>query len=336
MRVLVLGGTAFLSRAVAARARDRGHEVTCAARGVSGEPPPGVRFVRVDRAVADGLAPLAGEGFDAVVDVARQSVSQVRAALAALGPRAGHWTYVSSRSVYADKATPGQSAATAPLLDPAPADADEDDPAEYGRLKVAAERAVLDALGDRAFMVRPGLIVGAGDPSDRYGYWPARMARGGEVLCPGEPAATTQIIDVEDLAAWMVLAVEERLTGVFDATSEPTPMGDVLGRTAAVCGHDAVLTWVTEAFLLGEGVEPWMGRRSLPLWLPRAASGGFGSWDVGASIGAGLRLRPIEATAAATLAWERRLGLGRPRSAGLTTADEAELLTRWHASPRPA
>ncbi|HEX4627751.1 MAG TPA: NAD-dependent epimerase/dehydratase family protein, partial [Gemmatimonadales bacterium] len=134
MRLLVLGGTVFLSRAVAAHARDRGHDVTCVARGISGQPPDGVRFARLDRASPHALAPIAGVEFDAVVDVARQSVSQVRAAVHALGARAEHWTYVSSRSVYGEKITPGQDA-TAMLVDAADDSLDEDDPVNYGNLK---------------------------------------------------------------------------------------------------------------------------------------------------------------------------------------------------------
>jgi nucleoside-diphosphate-sugar epimerase len=328
--LLVLGGTVFLSRAVALSARDRGHDVTCVARGVSGEPPDGVRFVRIDRAVPDALAPLATEQFDAVVDVARQSVTQVRAAVHALGARAAHWTYVSSRSAYAEKATPGSNA-TAQLVDAADGSLDEDDPANYGNLKVAAERCVVDALGEKAFICRPGLVVGAGDVSDRYGYWPARMARGGEVLCPGDPSKHVQWVDVVDLAAWIVLAAEQRLVGVYDATCAPTPMGELLAGTAAGSGTSPQFTWVGNEFLLGRAVEPWMGPRSLPLWLPRAEYAGYASWDVSRSLASGLRIRPIEQTAADALAWERQLGLDRPRQAGLTAGEETSLLREWRA-----
>jgi nucleoside-diphosphate-sugar epimerase len=328
VRLLVLGGTVFLSRAVAVHARDRGHDVTCAARGVSGEPPDGVRFVRLDRAAPDALAPLAGMEFDAVVDVARQSVRQVRAAAHALGPRTAHWTYVSSRSVYAEKATPGQDASAA-LVDAADDSFDEADPVNYGHLKVAAERCILDAVGEKAFIPRPGLVVGAGDVSDRYGYWAARMARGGEVLCPGDPSTYVQWVDVVDLAAWIVLAAEQRLVGVYDATCAPSPMGELLDGTASGCGYSPEFTWVANDFLLGHGVEPWMGPRSLPLWLPEPEYAGYASWDVSASLAAGLTTRPIEQTAADALAWERELGLDRPRQAGITVEEETSLLRDW-------
>lgn len=330
MKVLILGGTVFLSRAVAVHARDRGHEVTCAARGLSGAPPDGVRFVRIDRALPDGLAPLTGLQFDAVIDVARQSVTQVRAAVRALGQRAAHWTYVSSRSVYAEKATPGQTA-TAALVDAAGDAADEDDPANYGELKVAAERCVLDALADRAFIPRPGLIVGDGDVSDRYGYWPARMSRGGEVLCPGDPDTPVQWIDVADLAAWIVLAAEQRLVGVYDATCAPAPMGELLARSASASPISPALTWAANQFLVDRGVNEWMGPRSLPLWLPDPEYAGYGCWDVSASLADGLTIRPIERTAVDALAWERRLGLDRQRKAGITAEEETSLLSQWSA-----
>jgi 2'-hydroxyisoflavone reductase len=330
MRVLVIGGTVFLSRAVAVHARDRGHDVTCAARGVSGQPPDGVRFVSIDRALPDGLAPLAGHQFDAVVDVARQSVTQVIAALHALGQGAAHWTYVSTRSVYAEKATPGQTV-TATLVDAADDSTDEVDPGNYGHLKVAAERRVLDALGEKAFIPRPGLIVGAGDVSDRYGYWPARMSRGGEVLCPGDPDTRVQWIDVGDLAAWIVHAAEQRLVGVYDATCAPTPMGELLTRTASASESSPALTWIANQFLVDRGVNAWMGPRSLPLWLPDPAYAGYGCWDVSASLADGLTIRPLEQTAADTLAWERRCGLDRPRKAGVTADEETSLLREWSA-----
>jgi nucleoside-diphosphate-sugar epimerase len=332
VKVLILGGTVFLSRAVAVHARDRGHEVACAARGVSGAPPDGVRFVRIDRSLPDGLAPLAGLQFDAVVDIARQSVTQVRAAVHALGEHAAHWTYVSSRSVYAEKATPGQTA-TATVVDAADDATDEDDPTNYGRLKVAAERCVLDALADRAFVPRPGLIVGEGDVSDRYGYWPARMSRGGDVLCPGDPNTRVQWIDVADLATWIIHAAEQHLVGVYDATCAPAPMSELLARTASAVGSPTELTWVTNQFLVDRGVNEWMGPRSLPLWLSDPEYAGYGCWDVSASLAHGLTIRPIEQTAADALAWERRLGLGRQRKAGITTEEETSLLSQWSALP---
>ena len=334
MRILVLGGTVFLSRAVALRALERGNDVTCVARGVSGSPPEGVRFVRVDRADPDALEPLHDERFDAVVDVTTQAVTQVRSALRALGAHVPHWTYVSSRSVYADESTPGQRATTSPRLNAAPIDANESDPSNYGGLKVAAEDAVLAAVEERAFIVRPGLVVGYGDRSDRYGYWPARMSLGGAIVCPGDPQAMVQLIDVEDLTAWIVMAAEERIVGTFDATCAPTPMGEVLARTASACSDSTDLVWLDNEFLLAHAVEPWAGPRSLPLWAPGPQYAGFGSHDVTPALEAGLTIRAMEATARASLEWERQLGLDRQRVAGLSRDDERALLAAAQTTPR--
>lgn len=333
MRLLVLGGTVFLSQAVAADAVRRGHRVVCAARGASGRVPDGASLVRIDRDGGDAaLEPLAGEDFDAVVDVAPADPGWVRAALRVLGPRVAHWTFVSSMSVYADSATPGQDASTAALLPPVDERPAELTPASYGGVKVASERAVAELFDGPAFVVRPGLIVGSGDPSDRYGYWPARFARGGAILVPEPLDAPAQLVDVLDLATWIVDAAERRLTGTFDAVCQPMPLVEMLARTAAGVGappHELVA--VSPSFLDEHGVRPWSGPRSLPLWLPADTHAGFMAHDVSASLGAGLSPRPVEESAAAALATERALGLDRERAAGLTPAEEAELL----AAARP-
>jgi nucleoside-diphosphate-sugar epimerase len=327
MRLLVLGGTVFLSKAVAAEAVRRGHTVVCAARGKSGQVPDGASLVRLDR--DDGTAayaPLAGESFDAVVDVATMDPGWVRDALTVLGARAGHWTFVSTMNVYADHSTPGQNASTAPLLPPVPRRPAELTPDMYGGAKVASEQAVAELFNGPSFIVRPGLIVGDGDPTDRYGYWPARLSRGGAVLVPEPLDAPVQLVDVADLAAWIVDAASQRLVGVFDAISRPLPFGEMLARTAA--GVDAPayeLVPVSPSWLAERGVRPWSGPRSLPLWLPSEYAG-LMTQEVSASLTAGLRTRPLAQTAAAALAHERALGLDRERQAGLSAAEEAELL----------
>ncbi|WP_020575458.1 NAD-dependent epimerase/dehydratase family protein [Actinopolymorpha alba] len=329
MRILVLGGTIFLSKAVAAEAVARGHEVTCAARGSSGEPPAGASFVRVDRDDPEGLTALAGQSFDAVFDVARQP-TQVRRALAAFAAGSVHWTFVSTMNVYADDSTPGQHGDTAILREALPADADEDDAENYGAAKVACENAVADAVGDRAFVVRAGLIVGPGDPSDRFTYWPVRLARGGEVAAPGAPEDSVQFVDVRDLANWIVDAAETRLTGTYDATYPPRSRGEILTRIgAAVGGQQPALTWVDQEFLTAEKVNPWSGPRSVPLWLPLPEYAGFMTRDVSPAQAAGLSARPLEETARDTLAWVRSSGRDALRC-GLTAAEETELLAAWH------
>jgi nucleoside-diphosphate-sugar epimerase len=328
MRILVLGGTVFVSYTVAAEALRRGHEVVCAARGTSGKVPDGAKLVVVDRDDPDGLAPLAGERFDAVVDVAKISHPWVVRALDALAGTAAHWTFVSSVSAYADETTIGQDA-TAALLEPLESELKEGeeltDPHIYGSIKVASENAVRSRVGDRAFVVRPGLITGTGDPTDRFGYWPARMHRGGRVLVP-DTDLSSQIIDVRDLATWIVDAAENRLTGNYDAISVPAPLPEILTEIAAAVGADDLeLVRATPEALEAAKVNSWSGPRSLPLWLPPSWAG-LASHDPTASLNAGLHIRPLADAARAALDHERTLGLDRDRKSGLTPTEETEIL----------
>ncbi|MEU4448317.1 NAD-dependent epimerase/dehydratase family protein [Actinosynnema sp. NPDC050801] len=319
MRILVLGGTVFLSRATAAEAVRRGHEVVCAARGESGQVPEGATLVAVDRDV--DLGPLEGEHFDAVVDVAKMSVTWVRRALGSV--TADHWTFVSSCSVYADHSVPGTTATLAPLEDDPGAPMSPD---RYGAVKVASEHAVLDAVGDRAFIVRAGLITGPGDPSDRFGYWPNRLSRGGRVAVPDATDQPAQHVDVRDLAAWIVDAAERRTTGTYDAIGPANPLSLVLGEIAgAVAPQGTALVRIPEPVLKRHEVEPWTGPRSLPLWLPPTHRAMM-LRDAGPALAAGLRVRPTAETAVDALAYERALGPDRDRRAGLPPDVEDALL----------
>jgi nucleoside-diphosphate-sugar epimerase len=327
MRLLVLGGTVFLGRAVARHAVEAGHDVTCAARGVSGAVPEGVRLVRVDRDRPGDLSTLEGQQFDAVVDVARRP-SHVRRALAELGDRVGHWTFVSTCSVYADHATPGQRAESAPLLAAALPGVDDADGEQYGQCKVAAEEAVVSA-GVPAFVCRAGLIVGPEDPSGRFDYWVARLARGGEVLAPGRPDDQVQWVDVRDLAGWLVLAGETGLTGTYDGIGAPLPRSQFLDGVAEGVGVTPTLTWVDQDFLAEHGVQPWTGERSLPMWLPLPDYAGFMTRDVSPALLTGLLTRPLIDTARDTLEWLRTRP-DRMLRVGLDPSDEASVLRTWH------
>ncbi len=327
MRVLVLGGSVFLSKAVAQEAVRSGHEVTCACRGTSGSVPEGARLVAWDRDL-----PVPAElwaGFDAVVDVARHP-SRVRSAVAAF-PEA-HWVFVSSISVYSDEATPGGRPDNLPLHQPIFTDDDPMSGADvYGAMKVGCEQAV-QAGASSATVVRPGLIVGPGDPSGRYTYWPWRLSEAGEgVLAPGSPDDLVQIIDVRDLASWLVRCAEERHHGVYDATGPATRLADVLSATAAGVGCSPELVWVDQEFLLARDVAPWSGDRSVPLWLPRPDYDGMMNHDLDPTFAAGLVTRSIEDTARDTLAWMRS-GADVQRT-GLSLQEEAELLTAWSSGP---
>ncbi|GIH20351.1 NAD-dependent epimerase/dehydratase family protein [Rugosimonospora africana] len=331
MKLLVLGGTGFLGRVVAAHAVAAGHRVTCAARGVTGDVPPGATLVRVDRDDPDGLAALDGLTFDSVIDIASKP-SRVRRAVEALRGRVGHWTYVSSGSAYAETSIPGQRATTGRLLEPAPPEMDDPTVSAevYGRCKVACEQAVLGS-GVPVFIRRAGLIVGPGDPTDRFTYWPVRLARGGEVLAPGAPDELVQFVDVRDLSVWLVDGTANGLSGVYDGIGAPMPRGEFLTRISAAVGRpDPQLTWVGQEFLAEHGVNPWAGERSLPLWLPLPEYAGFLTRDASPALAAGLAPRDLAETARDTLSWYT--GSGEPQlSSGLTPDDEAVVLASWHA-----
>jgi len=323
IRLLILGGSGFLGRAIAACAAAAGHDVTCAARGQSGSIASGARFVFVDRDDADGLESLTYRAYDAVVDVSRHP-GQVRRAVAALKGRTGHWTFVSTVSVYADNRTPGQRADTAPLREPTAPQIDLGTEENYGAAKVACEQAV----GEGALICRAGLIVGPEDPTGRFSYWPARLARGGEVLAPGMPEDAVQFIDVRDLAQWIVHAAQVGLTGVYDGIGPPRRRGEILAECASALGSWCTFTWVDRAFLEEHKVRRWAGPRSLPLWLPLPDFAGFATRDTAPAHNAGLQVRAVAETARDTLGWLRA---SNGPVDGLTIDEERELLAAWHA-----
>jgi 2'-hydroxyisoflavone reductase len=329
MRLLVLGGTAFLGQAVAEHALRAGHDVTCAARGEAGTVPAGAKLVTIDRSTPEGLSGLDGS-FDAVVDVARRP-SFVRHAVDALGDKIDHWVFVSSCSAYADQSTPGQRAETAKLAEPADPNGDELDPETYGPRKVGCERIILESVGpDRAFICRAGLIVGPHDPFGRYDYWVERLHRGGEVLAPGAPAEAVQWVDVRDLAAWLVEAAQQRLSGAYDGIGAPITRAEFLAGIAAGLGVTPQLTWVPQDFLIERQVQEWFGPRSLPMWVALPQNGGLLARDVTSALAAGLRTRPLAETSRDTLDWLRSRGDAPARPCGLTPAEEAELLADFH------
>lgn len=331
MRILVLGGTVFLSHAVAAEARQRGHDVTAACRGVSGDLPDGVRHLSLDRAAAspeEVLSVLAG-GFDAVVDVARHP-SWVRSAVAAV-PEA-HWVFVSTCNVYPDTGTPGGGVATLPVHEPITTDEDPASaPEVYGAMKVACEQLVQGGTASST-VIRPGLVVGPGDTSGRFTYWPKRLADGGAVLAPGSSDDSTQVIDVRDLAEWIVDCAERRTEGTFDGVGERMPRSKFLAQVAEGVGVQPELTWVPQDFLVENGVEPWMGEHAIPLWLPLPEYAGFMDHDDAPPRAAGLTTRPVAETARDTLAWLH----ATPDAAvtGLSRDEEAALLSAWVDSLR--
>ncbi|MDN5789372.1 MAG: NAD-dependent epimerase/dehydratase family protein [Micrococcales bacterium] len=327
-QILVLGGTAWLGRAVVRQALAQGHEVTCLARG-DRPAPDGARLVAADRhdGTIEPYAALPDTSWDLVIDVARQP-GQVRGALAALSDRAAHWVFVSSISVYADHSRPDADE-SAPLLPALIGDVAQAE--EYGAGKVACEQAVIGARGPHALIARPGLIAGHGDPSDRFGYWPGRFALAAEraepVLVPDRTDRACQWIDVRDLAAWLVTAGVGGTTGVMDAVGPATTLEAVLYAAIAAAGFSGRVVRAGDEALREAGVEEFMGPRSLPLWLSDPAWAGFLDRSGAAAAAAGLGHRPLTETVGDALAWERELGLGRPRAgAGLDRPDELALI----------
>jgi 2'-hydroxyisoflavone reductase len=326
MRILVLGGTVFLGRWFVEAALRRNHTVTLFNRGQHNAD----LFPSVERRYGDrdGQLDALREGtWDAVVDMCGYVPRVVRASAELLAPRVGTYTFVSSISVYQDLGTAvvDETARTIAL---------EDESVEivsgetYGGLKALCEREVERILPGRALIVRPGLIVGPFDGSDRFTYWPRRVSLGGEVLAPVGADEPVEFIDVRDLADWMLLMVEQGSVGTFNATGpdRPLTLGKVLSASAEITGSDARITWVDAAFLAENGVTPWL---DIPLWVPGQAV----LVDTRRARSAGLSFRPLEDTIRDTLAWDATRPNDLVLKAGLAPARESELLGRWHDRP---
>jgi 2'-hydroxyisoflavone reductase len=307
MKLLILGGTKFLGRHVVDAALAARHDVTIFTRGnTNPDLYPEVEHLTGDR---DGdLDALEGCTWDGVVDTSGYVPRILRQSAELLRDAVSRYVFVSSISVYADFSKPvDESTAVAELEDPATEEITE----SYGALKAACEAVIDDVYGDRGANVRAGLIVGPFDPTDRFTYWPRRLAAGGDVLGPGDPDAPVQFVDARDLAVWLVKLALEGPGGTFNATgpAEPLTFADFLDRATAAIGSDANVTWVDDQKILDAGIEAWS---ELPLWLPGDEYAGMARADASRAHDAGLTFRLLEETVVDTLAWDRTLDGDRP------------------------
>jgi len=316
--LLILGGTGFIGAHQVRYALARGHRVTVFNRGIT-NPHPGVEQLTGDRD-AGALDALKGRVWDAVIDTPARGPRWVRDAAQLLKDAAEQYLFVSTVSVYAPSAQADLDE-NAPLVEPAET---------YGGQKVLAEREARHAFGDRTTIVRPGLLVGPGDPTDRFTYWPWRIARGGEVLAPGDPSDPVQFIDVRDFAELTIRLAEQRTFGTLNVTGPASPLtiGGMLHGIRDAIGSDATFTWVPAEFLAEQRVWAWS---DMPVWIPPAGeSAGFARKRFQRALEAGLTFRSLEETARDTLAdASGKTAL----KAGITPNREAEVLAAWHRRP---
>ncbi|MBN2550253.1 MAG: NAD-dependent epimerase/dehydratase family protein [Anaerolineales bacterium] len=328
MDILIIGGTVFLGRALVQAAQQAGHSLTLFNRGVSSpEAFPGIETIIGERST--DLSRLAGRRWDAVIDTCGYFPRQVRHSAQALAESVGRYVFISSVSVYADTSQPGvdESGAVGTLQNE---NVEEITGETYGPLKALCEQAAEAELPGRVLIIRPGLIVGPYDRSDRFTYWPWRVDCGGQVLAPGRPERGLQFIDVRDLAEWTLALIEQGATGIYNADGLPenVSLGELLETCQEVSGSVSRFTWVDEAFLLENQVGPWM---EMPLWIPESdpQAGGFFAISVAKAAASGLRYRPLRQTIADTLSWARTRPVDYKWRAGMSAAREAELLHLW-------
>jgi len=321
VNILVIGGTRFLGPHFVRAALAREHQVTVFNRGSRRLPEmPALRQVHGHR--RRDLDSLNGGWYDVVVDTCAFHPNEIAASASVLEKRCARYCLISSVSVYSGES--GDLDESAAVADPPVPVPDAMTLEHYGALKALCESRARDAFAAKLLVVRPGLIAGPDDTTHRFAYWVRRIARGGDVVAPSPPDAPVEFVDVRDLAAWLLLALEQRLSGTYnaDGPARRTTMSELMDECIAVLGSDARLHWIDPQRLLDFGVEPWV---ELPLWIPQAA-GGFLTFDSSKARRDGLACRPIGATIAAVRAWDREHGRPDDAVATLTAEKEAAVL----------
>jgi 2'-hydroxyisoflavone reductase len=339
LKILILGGTAFLGPAFVNVARSRGHEITLFNRGKTNKDLyPDLVKLRGDR---DGdLTALETGTWDVCLDTSGYIPHMVKASTELLKGRVDQYIFISSISVYADFKEKGlnEKSAVGVITDEEIATAltmKDITGLNYGPLKALCEQAASAAFGNKACNIRPGLIVGPRDRSDRFTYWPVRIAKGGEVMVPDKPEIPTQVIDVRDLAEFIVACCEKDINGVFNATSPPEEltMGELFDTCKSVSGSDASFTWVDPKFLEENEVAAWS---DMPVWVPLDGDdAGHPYVNIDRALKAGMTFRPISETVRGTLDWWETVSQERKDKdmrSGLTAERETELLAKWHAA----
>jgi 2'-hydroxyisoflavone reductase len=340
LKLLVLGGTRFLGPALVEYAMARGHTVTLFNRGQSNPGLfPNVEKLQGDRDAKDGYASLGGaRTWDVVVDVPTTLPRWVNGAADALAKKTNHYLFISTISVFRDYSQPGidENGPLHAAGDPLAERMGQTAETQYGPLKVRCEMLARERFGANVTIVRPGLIVGPGDLSDRFSYWPVRIEKGGDVLAPGTPDDPTQYVDVRDLGEWVVRLAEQRVFGTFNATgpNQPTTISEMLHGIKAVTTTGARFTWVPAEFLAQQQVRPWS---DMPVWVPPVGdSTGFMRIDCSKAYAAGLTFRPLADTARDTLAWYHTRPPAQQATlrAGLAPERERAVLEAWRAVKR--
>jgi 2'-hydroxyisoflavone reductase len=333
LRLLILGGTGFIGPHMVQYALSRGHTVTLFNRGRTNTH----LFPDVEKLVGDrngDLEALKGRTWDAVIDNSASTPIWVRYSAQLLKDSVDTYVFTSTRSVYSDVSQVGLTEETGPVHEVDRAMVDSDERIPYGPAKVLCEMEANEAMPGRTLIIRPGLIVGPGDTTDRFTYWPARIDRGGEVLAPGDPENPVMYIDVRDLAEWYIHLLEQGALGVLNALGPESPLSfaELLYGIRAITSSPVSFTWVDTDFLLDRDIRPYS---DMPLWRPaRGESAGFQRFDLTKPLAMGIKYRPLAVTAKDTLDYHYSRPMERQQQMrpGITAERERELLDEWHAA----